>query len=360
MSEEEILGQQEQTEETKINPYDSDYQMTLLSVVERKTLEALRTAIRSRLDSDSSGDFAQFVDEDCLRRFVQARPEGTKLTEILRLLNEALDFRIKHSPQTLRCYQCTESPLAHNCRTVGLDMYKRPVVYTCFSQAHDRYDPKGAFEHMMQVMETATQLMKVNKVTRWVFLIDFNGFGLRDNNPLVGLEFIKALKLFPERLASAYIIDAPWIFNKCWAVLKRVIDSSTAANIHFVEHKALRSLEEDNTKPDVCFGEELLQWLEVEMQENRLDYASLPSQSPQHKRYWEWFRVETKQTNDERPPRKAHDPRGTRSFMSSPQCALVQLALDKHVQSLQYEPYIQPLHEEATAVELAVEVDDMD
>jgi hypothetical protein len=316
--------------DTKVNPFDRVFQLSQTTQEEKEKMRLLKVHVQTRIDN--SEDFKSFLDDDCLRRFVQSRPVDTPLDKIRTLLDTALDYRQQEAPHQKTCHQCTENPLAHNCRNVGVDLYRRPVLYTCFSQAHDRWDVRGSFEHMMQVMETSTNVMNQLGVTRWVWIIDFNGFSIYDNNPKMALEFIKILKLFPGRLALALIVDPPWIFNKMWTMLKKAIDPTTAAKVQFCKHDGFRELEADEA--NTCwFGEELLNWLAVEMKENRAD-ALLPSKSPYHKRYWEWYNVEHADP-DQRTSLKAHDPRATASFLQSPEYALVKLTDDRHIQSLQ-------------------------
>jgi hypothetical protein len=44
---------------------------------------------------------------------------------------------------------------------------------------------------------------------------------------------------YPETLASALILDSPWIFQACWKIIRPWLDPKTANRIIFVTKKDL-------------------------------------------------------------------------------------------------------------------------
>jgi hypothetical protein len=88
--------------------------------------------------------------------------------------------------------QCLTNPSAHSARIVGFDKLNRPIIYTCFGQGNDRFDPELNAQHTACVLEDAIRLMdEMNKVPgatrveQWVWIQDFEGFSVKDFNPKI-------------------------------------------------------------------------------------------------------------------------------------------------------------------------------
>ena len=90
------------------------------------------------------------------------------------------------------CLQCLTNPNAHSARIVGFDKLNRPIIYTCFGQGNDRFDPELNAQHTACVLEDAIRLMdEMNRVPgaarveQWVWIQDFEGFSVKDFNPKI-------------------------------------------------------------------------------------------------------------------------------------------------------------------------------
>ena len=75
-------------------------------------------------------------------------------------------------------------------------------------------------EHMVECFESAVSLMD-DGVDAWIWMIDFEGFGLRD----MGLKLAKAFihmteRHYPERLGGFVLLDAPGLFKGLWDIIK--------------------------------------------------------------------------------------------------------------------------------------------
>ena len=138
-------------------------------------------------------------------------------------------------PSLPHATQCLDNPYAHCMRVVGFDRLNRPIIYTCFGQANDRFDPEGAVKHGTCVLEEATRLMdEMNRaglnakhVEQWVCIADFEGFSLKDCSPklinatrqvrgphcIICSQRQTANDHYTERLGVSINIDAPWIFT---------------------------------------------------------------------------------------------------------------------------------------------------
>ncbi len=71
---------------------------------------------------------------------------------------------------------------------------------------------------------------------RVIVIFDLSGFSLQ----CMDYEAVKLLvdifqTHYPDILGVAYIVNAPWIFNACWAVIRLWLDPVTQAKINFVK-----------------------------------------------------------------------------------------------------------------------------
>ena len=106
------------------------------------------------------------------------------------------------------------NPYGHAIRVVGFDLLNRPIIYACFGQASDRFDPETTVKHGTAVLEDAVRYMdEMNKsginrkhVEQWIAIADFEGFSIKDCSPKlinanrqVGCSFKPLLQLMTSR-----------------------------------------------------------------------------------------------------------------------------------------------------------------
>jgi hypothetical protein len=54
---------------------------------------------------------------------------------------------------------------------------------------------------------------------------------------------------YPECLGVCLVVNAPWIFNACWTLIKKWLDPNTAQKVFFVNREQLAQyLNEDTLK----------------------------------------------------------------------------------------------------------------
>ena len=122
-------------------------------------------------------------------------------------------------------------------RVVGFAAHGQPVIYTNFSQAHDRKDTEMGMNHLMCVLEHCADSLRRRADAeaaeaavsggavsgggtgaraavqeRWVLIVDYDGFGLQDCNPKAMMGAAKLLANYPERLDTIIMLNAPWAF----------------------------------------------------------------------------------------------------------------------------------------------------
>jgi hypothetical protein len=216
----------------------------------------------------------EFCDRECILRFLIARQWNVE--KAASQLKKALEWRQIAKPWDMRCDECQKDPYSHNMRQVGTDREGRPVIYTAFSQAHNRFKPQANVQHLLAVMESATLRMRRHGVGKWVWVVDFDGFSARDCDPRTALRTADILAHYPERLHLALLLDAPSLFAGVWAALRAALDPVTAAKVRFVPLAQMRPALSD------LFPAELADWLCIEAEENRA-----VRRSGARKAYWE-------------------------------------------------------------------------
>jgi hypothetical protein len=161
-------------------------------------------------------------------------------------------------------------------RLVGTDGDGCPVIYSSFAQARNK-DPALATAHMVATFERTAQLLFVNhpdggvshsptgsssSTPRFVWVVDFHGFGVADCKPSAGLQANELFsKHYPERLKRMVLVRPPFLFRGLLAMLRAVVAAETAAKIATVAA--------DRAALAAEVGDECAVWILAEMDENR-------------------------------------------------------------------------------------------
>lgn len=230
-------------------------------------------------------------------RYHRARPASSE--KAFEMLLHSIRWRAETRPQSIRCPKCAVDPLSHNLRCVGFDAALRPIMYTCFSQAHDRFSPSANLAHVTWLLESVQDFLDRtgNPLCKWTLIVDYDGYALGDNNPKTAQNTIALLAShYPERLHLAVMYGAPWLFGAMWTAICAVADEKTTAKVKFVAHNgaAVEAL-------TPLLGAETAAWVEREAAQNR-------EARDEPKRYWEAPAADA-----------AHDPRGTPAWLAHPE-----------------------------------------
>lgn len=264
-------------------------------------------ALRLALEQAGDETDACFVDEPCVRRYL--RSEKGDIKSAAKALLATLHWRQEVKPMEAECPSCLEDPHSHNLRIVGVDRFGRPVLYTCFNQAINRFDADISMVHLMRTLEDACRILSTHKkpdnghdaAETCVWVIDFHGYSmLYDSNPRSALLASRMLAHYRERLGRLVLLDAPNVFLHTWKACCKILNEVTVAKVHF----AFSTDGTLATELKDWADSELDHWLTTEIEENR--HADFQNGE---KAYW----------RAERPAGfEAHDPRGTPSFVASP------------------------------------------
>ena len=254
---------------------ESDNLVVPSSSENRAKVDAVLSILENDLRTYGS-DGRDFCDQECVLRFLVARQWN--IEKAASQLKKTLQWRQKAKPWEIGCDECRKDPHSHNMRQVGIDGDGRPVIYTSFSQAQNRFDVNSNLQHLLGTMESATHYMKKHGVGKWIWIVDFDGFSARDCDPRSALRTAELLTHYPERLHLTLLLDAPSLFSGVWAALRAVLDTATAAKVRFVPLAQMQSVLRD------LLPAELADWLHREAEENRACHRR-----GARKAYWEWL-----------------------------------------------------------------------
>jgi hypothetical protein len=175
-----------------------------------------------------------FLTPATLRRYAVARNGDVKAA--ISNLEETIQWRKENVPSYMHCTACDADPHSHAFFPLGIDSHRRVVVYACSARAKMN-ETAVTVGHMCQTLEHAwSHTEELNLHPQWLWLVDFNGFGL--SHALQGRTSNAALAAFsthmPERLGAVVLINPPRVFDILLAAIKPFIDARTLGKVHIV------------------------------------------------------------------------------------------------------------------------------
>ncbi|KAI8813340.1 CRAL-TRIO domain-containing protein [Cladochytrium replicatum] len=89
------------------------------------------------------------------------------------------------------------------------------------------------------LLEAGRQLLRP-PVTSATLIFDMANFGLSNMDYIYVGFLVKTMEAhYPESLGAALILNAPWIFNGCWQIIRPWLDPVVASKVHFIQTKDL-------------------------------------------------------------------------------------------------------------------------
>jgi len=179
-----------------------------------------------------------------------------------RLIN-TIKWRETSLPEPMVCQHCAKDYKSHYMHPVGFDKQGRPVIYSVFSMANNAKTADNV-QHMIHCFEHTIALMGP-KVSQWVWISDFTGFGMRNMSPQVALAANNLFSAcYPERLALFMILGAPGIFDALYRTITPALDPHTASKVVFCKKDPATMRE----KFSQHFDNEHIDWLLTEIAQN--------------------------------------------------------------------------------------------
>ena len=149
-------------------------------------------------------------------------------------------------------------------------------------------------------------------VEQWVWVSDFFGFSTGDMHPGMAQQFVRLSAVhYPERLGLYLVIDAPFIFEGLWRLVKSWLDPVTVQKIRFVPYDIKKGREGSKLIQALydVFPADLAEWLIHEMAENRQKSHYTTKCSFHYKDVYE------DALNGELQHQETHDLRGTKAII---------------------------------------------
>ncbi|XP_064095033.1 uncharacterized protein LOC135207291 isoform X2 [Macrobrachium nipponense] len=117
------------------------------------------------------------------------------------------------------------------------DNRRRPIVYVAVrNHSFRNRDVDAMTEYIIYMLEESCRKCLDDGPDNICILFDMKGFSLTCMDyPLVRVLFNIMTDHYPERLGVSLILNAPYIFSACWAIIRSWMDENTASKIKFIK-----------------------------------------------------------------------------------------------------------------------------
>lgn len=203
--------------------------------------------INEKSSSDQSIDYRDelfyMIGEDhpdiILLRYLRARKWNVEdaLEQIVQTLEWRSKWNIQHFLRHGESMIEQEELLSGKTIYLGYDHINRPINYVSVrNHLKGQYPTESTERLTVLVMEIGRKLLHPPVETVTV-IFDLTDFSLR-NMDYQHVKFIINLLqyYYPESLGLALIVNAPWIFNSCWILIKSWLDPVVQQKIRFVRN----------------------------------------------------------------------------------------------------------------------------
>lgn len=133
------------------------------------------------------------------------------------------------------------------------DKHGNPTIYV-FARKHDK-NHRDVEELRLLIIYTLEMILKKGKPEeeRMVIAFDLSGFTLACMDYEVLKMLINILQFnYPDTLHVALVINSPFLFSACWAVIRPWLDPVTAAKAMFVKKEQLKDyFDSDSIPPEL-------------------------------------------------------------------------------------------------------------
>ncbi|UJR07526.1 hypothetical protein I4U23_011814 [Adineta vaga] len=132
------------------------------------------------------------------------------------------------------CYEEIQSGKSY---FTGPDKAGRPINYVSVKDhIKGQFSAESTEKLTIFTMETGRKLLQPPHESVTV-IFDMTGFGLK-NMDYPHLKFLINLlqNYYPESFSLGLIINAPWVFNGCWYIIKPWLDPVVESKIHFINN----------------------------------------------------------------------------------------------------------------------------
>ncbi|CAF3664066.1 unnamed protein product [Rotaria sordida] len=183
--------------------------------------------------------FANDNPDAVLLRWLRARKWNVShaLEQLIDTLKWRFQWGVKQLVAEGESALCYEEILTGKTSYIGYDRVGRPITYVA---AKDHIKGQFPLESTGKLavlsMEIGRKLLH-NPVESVTVIFDMAGFSLK-NMDYQHTQFLLNLlqNYYPESLGLALIVNAPWLFNSCWHIIKAWLDPVVESKIHFINN----------------------------------------------------------------------------------------------------------------------------
>jgi hypothetical protein len=180
-----------------------------------------------------------FTDTAVLR-FLRGRKDDEE--KGYRALIKHLEWRKEHNVDTIaQDISKFEHELKSGKMVVeGYDLHGRPTIFVS-AHKHNKYH-RNLEELQMLIIYTMEEILKKARPEeeRIMICFDLSGFSLSCMDYDAVKLLVNILQFnYPDTLHLALVINSPWMFSACWAIIRPWLDPITAAKALFVNKNQL-------------------------------------------------------------------------------------------------------------------------
>ncbi|KAK3146242.1 hypothetical protein QOZ80_3BG0263510 [Eleusine coracana subsp. coracana] len=175
----------------------------------------------------------KYCSEACLTRYLEAR--SWNVTKSKKMLEESIKWREGYRPEDIRWPDVSiEAETGTMYRASFRDREGRTVVVMRPAKQNTT-SHEGQIRFLVYVLENAILNLSGGQ-EKMVWLIDFTGWTMANATPIkTARESANILQNhYPERLAIAFLFNAPKVFEAFWKVLKIFLDPRSIEKVNFV------------------------------------------------------------------------------------------------------------------------------
>jgi hypothetical protein len=174
-----------------------------------------------------------------LLRWIRARKWDINraLQQLLDTIKWRHDWGVKEFIEKGETDICSEELLTGKSYFMGNDKFGRPINYVSVKDhIKDQFPSESTEKLTVFTMETGRKLLQSPNESVTV-IFDMTDFSLK-NMDYQHLKFLINLlqNYYPESFSLGLILNAPWIFNSCWYIIRPWLDPVVENKIHFINN----------------------------------------------------------------------------------------------------------------------------
>lgn len=216
---------------------------------ELREVETLKENIKNSADEEVTPELINEITDLTYLRFYRGRKRI--MDDCVSSLINHLKWRKENDVINFESYEIKNEVESKKSYISGIDKKGHPVIYV-FARRHDKYS-RDVDEITRFIIWTINSALKqsIPEQEQVIIVFDLTNFGLNS----MDYEAVKILIAilahnYPEILATVHIVNNPWLFNACWAIIRPWIDPVTAEKVNFTSVTDLPQFIDAETIPE--------------------------------------------------------------------------------------------------------------